>query len=173
AERRLPEQRVVHRLHEVRAQLHRREQDLGGEGDRARVVAHASWVVPGAEHPTRRSAHDVGKPRGGAASRSEVLRGEWSRLRGAFAATPRFRPPPSISCSALQRPMSRRPSPSTKSCRVVPMMRHFAIPTVFALVATLSAQPPQEDKAKIQELKRSVDRLTEKILDERARLLLN
>src|SRR5262249_26238755 len=87
--------------------------------------------------------------------------------------TPRFRPPPSISCSALQRPMSRRPSRSTKSCRVVPMMRHFAIPTVFALVATLSAQPPQEDKAKIQELKRSVDRLTEKILDERARLLLN
>src|SRR5262252_7639031 len=51
------------------------------------------------------------------------------------------------------------------------MIRHFAIPTVFALVATLSAQ--QDDKAKIQELKRSVDRLSEKILDERAKLLMN
>jgi hypothetical protein len=53
------------------------------------------------------------------------------------------------------------------------MMRHFALSTVFALVATLSAQPPQDDQAKVQELKRSVARLSEQILDERAKLLLN
>ena len=50
------------------------------------------------------------------------------------------------------------------------MIRHYALTTAFALVAAL---PAQDDKQKITELNSSVNRLSNQLYDERAKLLMN
>ncbi len=50
------------------------------------------------------------------------------------------------------------------------MIRHYALTTAFALLAAL---PAQDDKQKINELNRSVNRLSDQLYDERAKLLMN